>query len=114
MAKIDDQPTTRQPGTLDAGISGRPELRWSAFTEPDLWISFLMVVRPATMSMITGIYSWTTSWRFPFINRVPYYYHDPTPAPTLEPGETYEATYMAVDLDGWIPYIDSREFGAKA
>ncbi len=85
-----------------------------AFTKPDLWVSFLLVVRLATMCMITGVYFWATSRRSPFINRVPYYYHDLKPAPTLEPGDTYEATYMAVDREGWIPYIDSRMFEGAA
>jgi hypothetical protein len=58
----------------------------------------------------TGVYSWSTRWRFPEIRHVPFFYHDPDPTPTLTPGQEYEAVYAAVDSDRWIRYADSLKF----
>lgn len=65
-----------------------------------------MIFSAKTMRLKTGIYSWANRWRFPFVNRDPYYYHDALPVPSLEPGELYQAVYFAIDREGWIPYPD--------
>jgi hypothetical protein len=107
FTKIDEQPTVRREGALTADSGHTPTFTWPEPQDGNYWISFLMVHTAKSMKLITGIYSWANRWRFPFVNRVPYYYHDALPVPALEAGEEYGAVYFAIDREGWIPYLDT-------
>ncbi|MDP6349500.1 MAG: hypothetical protein QF719_11490 [Chloroflexota bacterium] len=107
FSKIDEQPTVRRERALTAGSGRTPTFTWPEPQNGNYWISFLMVHTAKSMKLITGIYSWANRWRFPFVNRVPYYYHGALPVPALEAGEGYGAVYFAIDREGWIPYLDT-------
>ena len=106
FSKIDEHPTVRRERVLGIDRSYPPTFTWLPPEDGNYWISFLMVFSTGSMKLVTGIYSWANRWRFPFVNRVPYYYHDALPVPALEPGEPYQAVYFAIDREGWIPYLD--------
>ncbi len=106
FSKIDQHPTVRREGALSVDGAYPPTFTWPEPRDSDYWISFLMIFSPATMRLKIGVYSWANRWRFPFVNRAPYYYHDALPVPTLEPGEPYQAVYLAIDREGWIPFLD--------
>ena len=107
FSKIEEQPTVRRPGVLEIDRAYSPTFTWPAPRDGNYWISFLMVFSTSRMRLVTGVYSWATRWRFPFVNRVPYYYHDALPVPSLDPDDTYQAVYFAIDREGWIPYLDT-------
>ncbi len=106
VSKIEELPTTRREETLSVQPGYPPVFTWPAPEDDNYWISFLMIVDPEKEKLVTGVYSWANRWAFPFVTKVPYYYHDSIPVPSLEPGRPYMATYLAVDREGWIPYLD--------
>lgn len=109
-SKIESAPTRGRSGALRMSPGAQPTFQWPRFVDPGLWISFLMVLEGPERTLRTGVYSWSTRWRFPEIRHVPFFYHDPDPTPTLTPGQEYEAVYAAVDSDRWIRYADSLKF----
>ena len=111
-SKIDSAPTRGRNGALRISPGANPTFQWPRFDQPGLWISFLMVLEGPERTLRTGVYSWSTRWRFPEIRHVPFFYHDPDPEPALTPGTEYEAVYVAVDSDRWVRYADSLKFVA--
>ena len=109
VAKIEELPTAVREQTLATRPGYPPSFAWPAPKDENYWISFVMIVDPESQQLVTGVYSWATTWTFPFVTKVPFYYHDAIPIPSLEAGKTYMATYLAIDREGWIPYIDSVE-----
>lgn len=104
IGKIDTLPSIQKNDILSISKQKEPEFSWSKEQRYPYWISFLLI--NDGKKMVTGIYSYLQKWRFPNIDvEVPYYYHEPKPKPRLTRGQTYEAIYMPVDKEGWIPYI---------
>ena len=73
-------------------------------------MSLLLVSDVEQDELVSGVYSHGRYWTFPNVARVPFYYHRPAPQPAIEPGRSYAATYVAVDRDGWIAYVDTLRF----
>ncbi len=104
LGKIDTLPSIQKNDVLSISKQKEPEFSWPKEQGHPYWISFLLI--NDGKKMVTGIYSLLQKWRFPDIDvEVPYYYHEPKPKPRLKPGQTYEAIYMPVDKEGWIPHI---------
>ena len=72
--------------------------------------AFLLVLHGADNRLMTGISTWDNRWTCPHVDRVPLYYHDPEPAPSMQPGKSCEAIYFAVGHDGWITIADTVRF----
>lgn len=113
LSKIESAPTVRRAGALQLQRdSGSATFSWPRFREPGLWTSFLLVLQGPERLMTTGVYSWDERWRFPDVRHVPFFYHPTAPPPSLTPGSDYEAVYVAIDRDRWIPYLDWLRFTA--
>jgi hypothetical protein len=107
VSEIEELPAAVREQALTVKPGYPPSFSWPAPEDENYWISFVRIVHPDTQELVTGVYSWATTWTFPFVTKVPYYYHDAIPVPSLEPGKSYITTYLAIDREGWIPYIDS-------
>ncbi len=109
-SKMDSAPTRGRSGALRMSPGPQPTFQWPRFDQRGLWISFLMVLEGPERTLLTGVYSWSTRWRFPDIQHVPFFYHEAHPRPILTSGMTYEAIYVAIDSDRWVRYADSLKF----
>ena len=108
-AKIGSQPTVRQAEILAANRVNPPSFSWPPVGGRGA-VSLLLVSDVEQDELVSGVYSHGRYWTFPNVARVPFYYHRPAPQPAIEPGRSYAATYVAVDRDGWIAYVDTLRF----
>jgi len=107
-SKVSKFPTKRKEGIVKKlGII----FSWPPSKEDNFWISFIAIL-DKNGELVTGVYNFANTWKFPDVKYVPYYYHNAKPTPRLKKGEKYKAIYLAIDRQGWIPYIDEKEFVA--
>ena len=109
VGKMDEVPSTQDDRILSVKNGATDIFTWNEKQEIPYWISFLLINNGERM--ITAIYSFLNSWRFPEVNvDVPYYYHEPKPVPQLIANSKYEALYMAIDNQGWVTVVAKRNW----
>lgn len=109
LGKMNEAPSIRVDNSLSIKQGQNSIFSWVKRQERPYWISFLLIGNGE--KMITAIYSFLNKWRFPQVGvDVPYYYHEPKPAPQLLNNKTYEAIYMAIDNQGWVTQVAKKNW----
>ncbi len=98
--------------TIDQTTSLSPKFTWGNEGITDNAIYF-QVVSNASGDLLSGTYTYDTTWTFYNLSNVVLNVRDVNPAPTLSVGNMYGFTMMAVSQDNWVNQVIEKSFTAQ-
>lgn len=98
--------------TIDQTASLSPKFTWSDEGITDNAIYF-QVVSSAAGDLLSGTYTYDTTWTFYNLTNVVLNVRDVNPPPTLTLGNQYGFTMMGVSQDNWVNQVIEQSFTAQ-
>ena len=109
--KLSEKPSEFAPEliTVDLASPTEPQFRWEDGRIEENAIYF-QVVSDERGNLISGTYTFEKQFQFYRLDNVVLNVNDVSPAPELNPNQTYFFTLMGVSLDNWVNLIGEVSF----